>query len=284
MAELRFTLPIVAIIFAYTWVLAPRTPRSVSHLVTFLVLALSIWRAVRTGEWGLRRSALWPALRGAAAFTLPAVLVLCVVGSTLGAVPRRANPWGDLAFLLPWAAGQQFALQTVLLREAQAATSRRQGILLAAAVFMLMTNLGLFPAAGAALAFSGLRLVAALAFNTLFGALQTLGIGNYAPCLIVFSLMGLDTHAAFPIMMGSGAFPAMAAGIKFIQTRRYDLRTSLGLTIGGIPAVLIAGLIVRSMSLTTVRWLVVCVVIYTGVTMLRSAWQNAPSGRQAIPL
>ena len=135
MAELRFTLPIVAIIFLYTWVLAPRTPRSVSPLVTFLVLALSIWRAVRTGEWGLRRSALWPALRGAAAFTLPTVLVLCVVGSTLGAVPRRANPWGDLAFLLPWAAGQQFALQTVLLREAQAATSRRQGILLAAAVF-----------------------------------------------------------------------------------------------------------------------------------------------------
>ena len=135
MAELRFTLPIVAIIFLYTWVLAPRTPRSVSPLVTFLVLALSIWRAVRTGEWGLRRSALWPALRGAAAFTLPAVLVLCVVGSTLGAVPRRANPWGDLAFLLPWAAGQQFALQTVLLREAQAATSRREGILLAAAVF-----------------------------------------------------------------------------------------------------------------------------------------------------
>ena len=193
------------------------------------------------------------------AFTLVTSIAAAVVGSWFGAgvvanLPRRAVQLG-------------------------------MGIgLLAAAVFMLMTNLGLFPAAGAALAFSGLRLVAALAFNTLFGALQTLGIGNYAPCLIVFSLMGLDTHAAFPIMMGSGAFPAMAAGIKFIQTRRYDLRTSLGLTIGGIPAVLIAGLIVRSMSLTTVRWLVVCVVIYTGVTMLRSAWQNAPSGRQAIPL
>ncbi len=63
----------------------------------------------------------------------------------------------------------------------------------------------------------------------------------------------------------------MAAGVKFIQTQRYDLRASLGLTIGGIPAVLIAGLMVRSLSLTAVRWLVVCVVIYTGVTMLRSA-------------
>jgi membrane protease YdiL (CAAX protease family) len=135
MAKLRFTLPIVVIIVGYTWVLAPRTPRWVSHLVTLMVLGLSVWRAARTGEWGLRPSALLPALRRGAAFTLPAVLVLCVVGSVLGAVARRPNAWGDLAFLVPWAAGQQFALQTVLLREAQAATSRRKGILLAAAVF-----------------------------------------------------------------------------------------------------------------------------------------------------
>jgi membrane protease YdiL (CAAX protease family) len=135
MAELRFTLPIVGLIAGYTWVLAPRTPHWVSGLVTLMVLSLSMWRAVRAGEWGLRRSAFWPALRRAAAFTVPAVLILGIVGSMLGARPRRANPWGDLAFLVPWAAGQQFALQTVLLREAQAATSRGKGILLAAAVF-----------------------------------------------------------------------------------------------------------------------------------------------------
>src|SRR5260221_2920405 len=135
MAELRFTLPIVALIAGYTWVLAPRTPHWVSPLVTLMVLGLSTWRAVRTGEWGLRRSAFWPALGRAAAFTLPAVVVLCVVGSMLGTRPRRANPWRDLAFLVPWAAGQQFALQTVLLREGQAPTSPRQGILLAPAAF-----------------------------------------------------------------------------------------------------------------------------------------------------
>lgn len=135
MAELRFTLPIVAIIAGYTWVLAPRTPRWVSHLVTLIVLALSVGRAALTGEWGLRRSALRPAVRRAAAFTVPAVVLLWAVGSGLGTGPRRGNPWGDLAFLVAWAAGQQFALQTVLLREAQAATSRRKGIVLAAAVF-----------------------------------------------------------------------------------------------------------------------------------------------------
>src|SRR5260221_8221392 len=100
MAELRFTLPIVALIAGYTWVLAPRTPHWVSPLVTLMVLGLSMWRARRTGEWGLRRSALWPALRRAAAFTLPPLLLLWGVGSMLGTRPRPANPGGDLAFLL----------------------------------------------------------------------------------------------------------------------------------------------------------------------------------------
>jgi membrane protease YdiL (CAAX protease family) len=125
----------LAIIAGYTWLLAPMTPRWVAHVVTVSVLALSIWRATLTGEWGLRGSALLAALRGAAAFTLPAVVLLCAAGSALGTLPRREHGWRDLAFLVPWAAGQQFALQTVLLREAQAATSRRKGIVLAALIF-----------------------------------------------------------------------------------------------------------------------------------------------------
>jgi membrane protease YdiL (CAAX protease family) len=125
----------LAIIAGYTWVLAPLTPRWFAQLVTAIVLGLSVWRAVLTGEWGLRGSAFLPALRDAAAFTLTAALVTYLVGSHLGSLPQRPHPWRDLAFLVPWAAGQQFALQTVLLREAQATTSRGKGIALAAATF-----------------------------------------------------------------------------------------------------------------------------------------------------
>src|SRR5437899_1650012 len=135
MAKLRFTLPLLAVIGGYTWVLAPLTPRWVSTLVTATVLGLTVGRAVLTGEWGLRRSAFLAALGGAAAFTLVAVLATYAAGAALGTLHGREHPWGDLAFLLPWAAGQQFALHTVLLREAQAATSRGKGIAVAAAVF-----------------------------------------------------------------------------------------------------------------------------------------------------
>ena len=55
----------------------------------------------------------------------------------------------------------------------------------------------------------------------MLGALLTLGIGNYAPSLIMFSLLGMDPRAAFPIMMGSGAFVATIAGVRFIGAGRF---------------------------------------------------------------
>ncbi|HEU5481032.1 MAG TPA: hypothetical protein VFU90_14395 [Candidatus Tumulicola sp.] len=53
------------------------------------------------------------------------------------------------------------------------------------------------------------------------------------------------------------------------------MRAALGLTLGGIPGVLIAAYLVKSLPLSAVRWLVVGVVVYAAVVMLRSAAQRA---------
>ncbi len=66
-----------------------------------------------------------------------------------------------------------------------------------------------------------------------------------------------------------------AASIQFIRKEKYDLRAAVGLAIGGVPAVLIAALIVRSLPLAYVRWLVVVVVVYAGVSLLRAAAAEA---------
>ena len=50
---------------------------------------------------------------------------------------------------------------------------------------------------------------------------------------------------------------------------------ALGLALGGIPAVLIAGLIVKSLPLDVLRWVVVCVVVY-------AAAKSAPGGTALI--
>ena len=115
------------------------------------------------------------------------------------------------------------------------------------------------------------------------GALLMLGIGNYGPCLVLLSLLGMDPRTAFPIMMSTGALVLVVGGFKFIETGRYDRRAALGLALGGIPAVLIAGLIVKSLPLGVLRWLVVTVVIYAAVSMLRSA-RNVDGLAKNVPI
>lgn len=149
------------------------------------------------------------------------------------------------------------------------------GLLLAAG-FMLMTQLGLFPGGGAALGLSTAKLVIASLLFALFGSLLMIGIGSYAPSLIVLSFLGMDPRAAFPVMMGSAAMVLAAGGVRFVARSRYSIPAALGLMIGGIPAVLIAGLIVKSLPLSVLRWVVVAVVIYAALSMLRSARRDKP--------
>ena len=122
-----------------------------------------------------------------------------------------------------------------------------------------------------------MRLAIGVIGNFFLGALMTLGIGLYAPCMILVSLLGMDPHAAFPIMMGSCAFLMPVGGIRFVRTGRYHLKAALGLTLGGIPGVLIAAFLVKSLPLDAVRWLVVIVVIYTASILLRSAFVKPKS-------
>jgi uncharacterized membrane protein YfcA len=150
--------------------------------------------------------------------------------------------------------------------------------LLIAAVLMTITaiqawrpDIQILPVGGTALGLEGGKLVIGCAINFMLGSLMTLGIGLYAPCMIMISLLGMDPTAAFPIMMGSCAFLMPTASMQFIRKEKYDLRAAIGLAIGGVPAVLIAALIVKQLPLAYVRWLVVVVVVYTATALLRSA-------------
>jgi uncharacterized membrane protein YfcA len=145
------------------------------------------------------------------------------------------------------------------------------GALAVAAALFIMTNLKLIPGGGDALGLSGAQLIFAIVANFCLGALMTIGIGLYAPALILVSLLGMNPRAAFPIMMGSCAFLMPIASIRFIRFDAYAFKAALGLTLGGIPGVLIAAFIVKSLPLEWVRWLVVLVVLYASITMLRSA-------------
>jgi len=143
--------------------------------------------------------------------------------------------------------------------------------LLAAATAYAMTNLHMFPGGGTLSSLSPALTILAIVANFLFGVLLNYGVGNYAPTLVILSLMGMDPRLCFPIMAGAAALMGAGAGVRHINTGQLDLRVVIGLTIGSIPAVFIAAYIVVTMPLELLRWLVLVVVLYAAAIMLHAA-------------
>ncbi|WP_426165753.1 TSUP family transporter [Sandarakinorhabdus sp. DWP1-3-1] len=184
----------------------------------------------------------------------PTLLIVCIAASVAGALAGA-----PLVLRLP--------IRTVQLIVGIA--------LLLAAILFAAANLDLLPAGGTALALPAAKFGVAAVGCFILGALMTAGIGFYGPMLAMFSLLGLNPAAVFPIMAGAGALMMPASGLRFARSDRIDLKLVLSLAIGGIPAVLLAAYVVKSLPLEILRWLVAAVVLYTAVVMLRSA-RRAP--------
>ena len=145
--------------------------------------------------------------------------------------------------------------------------------LFAVAGLMVLRRLNIIEAlgSGSSLGLDGYLLWVGAFGNFALGALMTIGIGLYAPCMALVYMLGMQPLAAYPIMMGSCAFLMPVGSVQFIRNNRYSLRAALGLTLGGIPGVLLAAFLVKSLPLDYVIWLVVIVVVYTATRMLHSA-------------
>lgn len=144
------------------------------------------------------------------------------------------------------------------------------GLVLAATAYA-MTNLHLFPGGGTATGLPPMQTLVAIVASFGMGILANFGVGNYAPTLVLLSLMGMDPRLCFPIMATGGSLMGAGAGARHIRIGEIDMRIVLGLALGGIPAVIVAALIVKSMPLELLRWLVLVVVLYAAVVLFRAA-------------
>jgi membrane protease YdiL (CAAX protease family) len=130
-----FTTTIVVAVLTYVWFAEASAPRSFVYIPGSLVIALTIWHNLRHGEWGFARRAFAGGLRVALALTLPLALSMLAIGALLHTLHDRRDFLGSLGPLVLWGGAQQWVLQTVVLREAQRATTRTAGIIVAALLF-----------------------------------------------------------------------------------------------------------------------------------------------------
>jgi uncharacterized membrane protein YfcA len=144
--------------------------------------------------------------------------------------------------------------------------------LLVAGTVFAAVNLGLLPGGGEALDLAGWKFPFAVGASLVLGALMTIGIGMYAPTMILLALLGVHPLAAFPVMMGACALLMPVAGVRFVRSGWLAWGPALGLSLGAFVGVPLAAFVVKSLPLETLRWLVVAVVLYAALAMLRSAF------------
>lgn len=154
--------------------------------------------------------------------------------------------------------------------------------LFATAFMMFMGAMGWMPGGGDEIGLNGYKLALGIAGNFILGALMTAGIGLYAPCMALVYFLGMSPKVSFPIMMGSCAILMPIASVKFIREGAYDRKASMWLMLSGIVGVLFATYLIKSMSIETLRWIVMLVVFYTSVSMLKTYLKSRASGNGNI--
>lgn len=144
--------------------------------------------------------------------------------------------------------------------------------LIVTAILMGLKQAGMLDLLGSgneATALTGLKLIIGVIGNFLLGALMTIGVGLYAPCMALVYMLGLSPLVAFPIMMASCAGLMPVASGNFIKSGDYASKVSLAITIGGVIGVIIAVKFVTSLDLNMLTWVIIAVIIYSGITYMR---------------
>lgn len=150
--------------------------------------------------------------------------------------------------------------------------------LLVTAALMLLRQFGALDALGTgneAVALTGIKLIIAVVINFFLGALMTIGVGLYAPCMALVYMLGLNPLVAMPIMMASCAGLMPVASAEFIKAGVYARKSSIAITIGGIVGVFIAAKFVTGLPMNVLTIIITIVVIYTAITYIKKSKQSA---------
>ncbi len=140
--------------------------------------------------------------------------------------------------------------------------------LVIAALFITAGKVGILPAGGAATGLTGSNLMVAIIALFIFGALNNIGIGSYAPTMATIYALGLSPAVAFPIMMGACTFSVPIGSMQFIRFGQYGRKITFYTSTFGIIGVLVAVYVVKRLNVSLLQWVIAVVVLYAGLDIL----------------
>ncbi|MBS1008708.1 sulfite exporter TauE/SafE family protein [Leuconostoc suionicum] len=154
---------------------------------------------------------------------------------------------------------------------------RVMAIALLIAVIIMVVRMITTPGSNNSMGVHGLHgwwLILGIVFNFGIGVLMTMGLGNYAPELIFFSLMGVNPAVAFPVMMLDAALIMPTTALNVIKMDRVSWRGFAGVAIGGVLGVIVAAKFFTSMDVDLLNKLIVVVALWTIFGLLRDSMKK----------
>ncbi|MCT4376245.1 sulfite exporter TauE/SafE family protein [Leuconostoc suionicum] len=154
---------------------------------------------------------------------------------------------------------------------------RVMAIALLIAVIIMIVRIITTPGSNNSMGVHGLHgwwLILGIVFNFGIGVLMTMGLGNYAPELIFFSLMGVNPAVAFPVMMLDAALIMPTTALNVIKMDRVSWRGFAGVAIGGVLGVIVAAKFFTSMDVDLLNKLIVVVALWTIFGLLRDSMKK----------
>ena len=154
---------------------------------------------------------------------------------------------------------------------------RVMAVALLIAVIIMVVRMITTPGSNNSMGVHGLHgwwLILGIVFNFGIGVLMTMGLGNYAPELIFFSLMGVNPAVAFPVMMLDAALIMPTTALNVIKMDRVSWRGFAGVAIGGVLGVIVAAKFFTSMNVDLLNKLIVIVALWTIFGLVRDSMKK----------
>ena len=140
--------------------------------------------------------------------------------------------------------------------------------LIIATIFILLGKLNLIPSGGIETGLSDIKLIIAAICLFIFGALNNVGIGSYAPTMVTIYALGMNPVVAFPIMMGACTFSVPVGSLQFIKFGQYSRKITLFAATFGVAGVLTGVSLINQLNVSALQWIVAVILLYSGINML----------------
>ena len=154
--------------------------------------------------------------------------------------------------------------------------------LLIAGILVFLGQINFISTDGTLTGLTGMKLVIAAVAMFVFGAINNIGIGSYAPTMATIYALGMSPLVAFPIMMGACTFSIALGSAEFVRLKNYARKPTFWFAIFGSLGVFCAAYLIKDLDVYILKWIVLGVILFASYSLISNEIKSLKSEKVSI--